>query len=70
MKTLPFLDRPRLSGELKRLARENTIIGKPLSMPPCSFPPSPGDDTLLKTLPEDEKWCIFMKYHHEQRAGN
>ena len=22
----------------------------------------------LKTLPDDEKWCIFMKYRHEERA--
>ena len=23
----------------------------------------------LKTLPEDEKWCIYMRYRHEQRAS-
>ena len=32
MKTLPFFNRPRLSGELKRLARENAMNGKPLSV--------------------------------------
>ena len=27
------------------------------------------EETDLKTLLEDEKWCIFMKYHHEERAA-
>ena len=24
--------------------------------------------TGIKNLPEDEKWCIFMKYRHENHA--
>jgi predicted transposase/invertase (TIGR01784 family) len=28
-----------------------------------------ANGAVMENLPEDEKWCIYMKYRHEQRAG-